>query len=211
MPIYEFECSEGHRVERILSIERMQRAKHKQDLFCDFIYDSPACLKGEQCGLILNLVWSLPAKMGTPDDSRSNFTYYENEKGQVEFTSTPHQYHPKGFVKKEARNHIERLRIEEKIRKQDNERLERQRENQDIIRGYSVSERHAELRNAINQGVIVETADDGTKTTIRLDEVSKSLIKKGMKRTNEVGVKKQKSDFHFEVNHDNKSTIRNKE
>jgi hypothetical protein len=198
MPIYEYECPIHGIFERILPVSMREY--------------SSTCRLNEECLEDCKKLVSLPANTKTPEDSKSNFTYYENKKGQIEFTGTPNQWHPEGFVRKTARNLYERLAIEKRIRKQDNERLEQQREKRDIQRHYSTAERHSELRQRLREGqMLITNPETGNKENVVLDERSRTIMKKGMEYTNKKKVKRIDSEFHFSTNHDNKSNVRGNE
>lgn len=207
MPIYEYQCEVGHIVEEIRKIDKRDTNLPNCEE-CQFMYAD------ELSPIIYSTmypIYSLPAKIGTPDDSKKSFVYFENKKGEVDFTSTPEVYHRPGFEKKEARNLYEREAIEKKLRQKDDLRLSVQFEKQDYTRHYSTKKRHEEFRNAINQGVIVEKDKDGNTNTTHLDEQTKDFAKLAMERTNNIAPKRRNSELKFDVNHNDKSTRNSKE
>jgi len=208
MPIYEYICELGHITEKLKSVADRDITPWCEE--CMFLYSN------EDEGHVqipTERVWSLPAK-SAPNDNGKGVVYFENGKGQVIFNSfgDKDNWHPKGYVKKEARSLAERLSLESKIRNQDNSRLAKQREERDIHRHYSEKVRHSDLRNAINQGEIVlpDTDSQGRKVTVKLTEKHKTLLKRGIDRTNKRKQKRTESEFRLSVNHDTSSTIKNK-
>lgn len=216
MPIYEYKCEDGHvvsiifkTVSKLVAIDCPGYSTNKIVGLDELFETSSGWI--ENCPNKATREWSLPAK-SAPNDNGKGLIYFENEKGQIEFNSFADRdnWHPKGFVKKEARNLHEREVLEQRLRRQDNSRISKTTEQRDIHRHYSEQVRHSDLRNAIQQGAICTTDNDGKQITINLDEKSKSLLKRGMERTNKRKQKKAESEFRLSVNHDSASTIRNK-
>lgn len=209
MPIYEFKCPDGHYTEQILSKERFLRYKEKHDLYCWTPVDVDCT---GVCGKTLEQIWSMPANIRTPEDSKSNFNYFENAKGEVTFNSLNDGWQPHGFERKTARNLFERLSVEKRLRNQSDAKLVESYERDDMRRHFSEAERHSNLNAAISQGAIaVENPETGDKETVYLDDKTKSILKKGMQHSINRKPRRKHSDFRLEANHSDSSTIKNKE
>lgn len=206
MPLYLYQCEFGHKTEKLFKIKERP----------DRIYTCDECLflYGDEGHTFFPAEWIqfvLTAEIKTSDDSSKSFVYFQNKKGEVDFTSTPNVYHKPGFEKKEARNLFERESIEKKLREQDDLRLSIQSEKEDYTRHYSTKRRHSDLRHAINQGTIVEKDKDGNSINIPIDNQTGDFIKLAMERSNKIAPKRRNSELKFDINHNDKSNRGTKE
>jgi hypothetical protein len=190
MPIYEYECLDGHINERILTIKEMESKYFQEDLTCCVKINKYGELdeNGDNCGLLLHKVQST---FNTTQVGKPSLIFRNPKTGAIQVSTHEYQVPPSGFVKEELRNPAERTKFEkeynERMRVQDEIQTEKRR----LETSDSQKNRQDDLKSRLSS--IAAKSENPSMT--------ESLVKNAMKRNRKKErVPKKKTNFHFEVN-----------
>jgi hypothetical protein len=188
MPIYEYECPEGHRTERIvLSI-------HQRDMAIPCNY----------CSAMAELTWSRPGNINLGKPTR---IFINNANGEIMMPQTVFDKPPRGYHEKELKNPIERSKFEKEQQVMVDARNETISYSLDGMKAESRKNRHDDLKarmNAVQRDIDPNT---GQEVSYTLTHQDKALLKKAMDKSTRKKFRDKKSNVMLSVNHQNANNM----
>lgn len=192
MPIYEFECRDGHKNERIFSVLKCpsyiicEAIVKRNDWAGDF---SERITLQLPCGNRAGKIFSVPARIsyGKPT------IVFENDKtGEVEVAACDNDEPRPGFTKKELSNPFERSAFEKRAQKYTDEKNAILTEKLKQDHSETRKNRHAEINAKMSS-----IPNDGTR----------EFLKKAMERKSRRKFPEKKSDVKLTINHTDASNL----
>lgn len=188
MPIYEFECKNGHITETIVLSKYLSN-----HILCPFIeQESEAGVI--RCGLPAEKIFSLPAN---PQTAPSTVIFRNKQTGEVRTAIARNQPNPVGFEREELKGPIERTRFEQEMQRKHNVENELVTE-----RNFAVKAQTRKNRQADTRARLTEIADKSENPLFTRD-----LVKLAQERSNKKELPHKKTEFHLAINHQNSNNL----
>lgn len=194
MPIYEYSCNCGYKLEVYRKISDYNKLMH--------------CLL---CSGIMEKEWSLTTPVGTSQTHNTDvkpYVYYQatDGSGRVRFTPMSNLPTPVGYDRIELKDHYARQKFEKRVNEQNSARAEVFREERKELVSREVKARHDGINSRMSE--ITSKTDNPTGARI--------LMKKAMERNvRKIDEKAKKGvvggEFKLAVNHQSMSDIKNGE
>lgn len=186
MPIYNFNCPIHGEFERLFPLSMWEEIKN--GVMCEALVKEKGIEYDLHCGKVAEKLWSAPAiNIVTPPTD-----YFKNPRtGEVRTANHSNQRAPVGFVKEEARNLNERLKLEKRLNFDQSIENEIKSDRLNEAQERSRKARHEELRSQMGD----------------MDNDSRLLVKAAMERTNKKKIKRKKSEVRIAVNGLNSSNM----
>lgn len=203
MPIYEFECEKGHRLEKIFSIP-----KCPDRVICDFVINFvDGNLTQERCGLLAEKVWSIPV---TRFEAAPTIIFRNPRTGETQVATHKNDQPPKGYIREELRGPIERSRFEKEATQRKYVEDELTTEYLKQGREQTAKNLHDDLKARMNATTnTVYNPETKQEENITWDEQTKGMLKTAMNYTRKrhAKIKPKRTNVRLEVNHTDSSNL----
>lgn len=203
MPIYEFECENGHRLEKLFSIPNCPNR-----VICDFITNFvEGNLTQQRCGLLAEKVWSLPV---VRFDAPPTIIFVNPKTGEREVAVSSTQPTPNGYVREELRGPIERSKFEKvqsQIKHVEDELLsEKLKQGREQTAKNIHDDINARMNSVTNKVYNPETKQE---ENVEWDAITKAMLKKSMAHTRKKHerIKPKRTNVRLDVNHLDSSNL----
>jgi hypothetical protein len=196
MPIYEFECKMGHRLEIYMTVEEMEAVK-ETGIQCTGQPRGYAHLTGDEFGNgRAYKVWS---SFNTTQIGKPTIAFVNPQTGEARIAVHPHEQPPAGFVKEEIKGSIERTRFEQTQNAIHAE--------QDAIYNEQIRQKREEFKSTHIAAIKSHLADDAASS--ENPAATESLMNAAIERIRKKDPlpKKRKTEFKLDVNHIDKSNL----
>lgn len=182
MPIYEFECPDGHRFEKIMSLENgIQNGKWQCGSYEGGVF----------CGKWAERIWSIPANINL---AKPTIIFRNPKTNEVEVATHDNDQPRKGFVREELKNPIERSKFEKEQSQQRYVEDEIVSEAISLERSQTDKNRHADINARMGS----------------YDSQTQQLLKSAMKRSAEKKKRtpRKQTNIRLDVNHIDQSNLK---
>lgn len=196
MPIYEFECSEGHKIEKIFNIS-----------------ECPDKIPCEDCSMFggsmefMEKVWSVPGNIQIGQPTKM---FINTRTGEPFAPMSRYDKPPSGYKEIELRNPIERAKFEKEQQRRTDASNQFTSHMLDSLKSEARKNRHDNLNSRMNAIQREEFVDKDGKTQVQeftLDHKDKELVKKAMERSKKRSRREKKSNVMIAANHYDKNNL----
>jgi hypothetical protein len=187
MPIYTLECGKcGKKVEELYNSRK------------SFLEDLEATIDhsqfGASCGGYMFEVWSKPANISL---GKPTIIFKNPLTGAKQVATSINEKPPKGFIREELKNPIERARFEKE------EASKQKIENE--ITTYTLEENKKLTRNARHDDIAANLSNIARES--HNPSAAESLLKASLNRSKKKRLPPKRTEFHLKINHQDSSNI----
>jgi hypothetical protein len=182
MPIYEFSCPIHGRFELWFSLSD-----------CERIQNGIPC-KFESCKERAEKEWS---QVTYPSHGLATTIFRNPRTGDIRTAVMRNQETPAGYVREDLKTPMDRSRVEREMQNNANEENEYVTERNRYLKEETQKNRQADLKARL--GTITKDSENPSAAAY--------LVKKAMLRNRKRKLPPKKTEFHFAVNHQNKSNL----
>lgn len=184
MPIYEFECKNGHRFEKLFSINDCPK-----NLLCEYCPRVPGIISRGSVPSLAEKVFSAPANINI---GKPTIIFKNPRTGEVEVAASDYDTPRPGFVKEELKNPIERSKFERTVQARQDLANEIITEKLKQDHSETRKNRHADIESRMSS-----FPNDGTR----------EFLRKAMNRKSKRKFPEKKSQVKLTVNHTDSSNL----